>query len=83
MGSGFEHAALAVFTTLAPMGAGAFIVLTYAFLAGKPDQAAAKRLDRWTALPLAVLAVGFAGAFMHLASPRHFRTRSWRACCSS
>lgn len=69
MGSGFEHAALAVFTTLAPMGAGAFIVLTYAFLAGKPDQAAAKRLDRWTALPLAVLAVGFAGAFMHLASP--------------
>ena len=69
MGSGFEHAALAVFTTLAPMGAGAFIVLTYVFLAGKPDQAAAKRLDRWTALPLAVLAVGFAGAFMHLASP--------------
>lgn len=69
MGSGFEHAALAVFTTLAPMGAGAFIVLTYAFLAGKPDQAAAKRLNRWTALPLAVLAVGFAGAFMHLASP--------------
>lgn len=69
MGSGFEHAALAVFTTLAPMGAGAFVVLTYAFLAGKPDQAAAKRLDRWTALPLAVLAVGFAGAFMHLASP--------------
>ncbi|WP_418831299.1 dimethyl sulfoxide reductase anchor subunit family protein [Paraeggerthella sp.] len=69
MGSGFEHAALAVFTTLAPMGAGAFIVLTYAFLAGKPDQAAAKRLDRWTALPLAVLAVGFTGAFMHLASP--------------
>lgn len=69
MGNGFEHAALAVFTTLAPMGAAAFIALAYAFIAGKPDEAAAKRLDRWTALPLAVLAVGFLGAFMHLASP--------------
>ena len=69
MGSGFEHTALAVFTTLAPMGAGAFVALAYAFLVGKPDEAAAKRLDRWTALPLAVLALGFAGAFMHLASP--------------
>lgn len=69
MGTGFEHTALAVFTTLAPMGAGAFIVLAYAFIAGTPDDAAAKRLDRWTALPLAVLAVGFLGAFMHLASP--------------
>ncbi len=31
MGSGFEHAALAVFTTLAPMGAASFIALAYAF----------------------------------------------------
>lgn len=69
MGNGFEHAALAVFTTLAPMGAAAFIALAYAFIAGKPGEVAAKRLDRWTALPLAVLAVGFVGAFMHLASP--------------
>lgn len=69
MGTGFEHTALAVFTTLAPMGAGAFIALAYAFIAGAPDETAAKRLDRWTALPLAVLAAGFLGAFMHLASP--------------
>ena len=34
MGTGFEHTALAVFTTLAPMGAGAFIALAYAFIAG-------------------------------------------------
>lgn len=71
MGSGFEHTALAVFTTLAPMGAGAFIILAYAFIAGRPDEAAVKRLDRWTALPLGVLATGFLGAFMHLASPLH------------
>ena len=32
MGTGFEHTALAVFTTLAPMGAGAFIALAYAFI---------------------------------------------------
>lgn len=69
MGTGFEHTALAVFTTLAPMGAGAFIALAYAFFVSAPDDAAAKRLDRWTALPLVVLAVGFLGAFMHLASP--------------
>lgn len=69
MGNGFEHAALAVFTTLAPMGALSFIVLTYAFVTGKPNAEATKRLDHWTALPLAVLIVGFMGAFMHLASP--------------
>lgn len=69
MGTGFEHTALAVFTTLAPMGAGAFIALAYAFAVGKPDEEAARRLDRWTALPLAVLAAGFVGAFTHLASP--------------
>lgn len=69
MGFGLEHAALAVFTTLAPMGAGAFIVLAYAFIAEKPDEMSAKRLDRLTALPLVVLAAGFAGAFFHLANP--------------
>ena len=47
MGSGFEHAALVVFTTLAPMGAGAFIVLTYAFLAAsKAGRKAPRPLDR-------------------------------------
>lgn len=71
MGNGFEHAALAVFTTLAPMGAGAFIALAYAFIFDAPDETSAKRLDRWTALPLAVLVGGFVGAFLHLASPLH------------
>ncbi|MBC2888065.1 dimethyl sulfoxide reductase anchor subunit family protein [Gordonibacter massiliensis (ex Traore et al. 2017)] len=69
MGSGFEHAALAVFTTLAPMGAASFIALAYAFVAGKPDAETAKRLDRWTAVPAIVMVAGFVGAFMHLANP--------------
>ena len=51
MGSGFEHAALAVFTTLAPMGAASFIALAYAFATGKIDDDAAKRVDKMTAIP--------------------------------
>lgn len=69
MGSGFAEAPLAVFTTLAPMAAASFIVLAYAFLAGKPSDEAAKRLDRATALPAIVMLAGFIGAFTHLASP--------------
>lgn len=69
MGSGFSEAPLAVFTTLAPMGAAAFIVVLYAVCAGTLDKDAMRRLDRWTALPLIVVAVGFLGAFFHLANP--------------
>lgn len=69
MGSGFEHAALAVFTTLAPMGAASFIALAYAFATGKIDDDAAKRVDKMTAIPAVVMLVGFIGSFMHLASP--------------
>lgn len=69
MGSGFSEAPLAVFTTLAPMAAASFIVLAYVFLAGKPGDEAARRLDRATALPAVVMLAGFVGAFFHLASP--------------
>lgn len=69
MGSGFEHAALAVFTTLAPMGAASFIALAYAFAAGKVDDAAAKRVDKLTVIPAIVMLAGFIGAFLHLANP--------------
>ena len=81
MGTGFEHTALAVFTTLAPMGAGAFIALAYAFIAGAPDETAAKRLDCWTALPLAVSHDDDTGEAFLFASvvrfpDRHDRNRS-------
>ncbi len=71
MGTGFSEAALAVFTTLAPMGAASFIALLFAFAIGKPDEQTAKRIDRWTVLPVVVLALGFAAAFFHLANPAH------------
>lgn len=69
MGSEFEHAALAIFTTLAPMGAASFIALAYTFVASKPDADATKRLDKLTAIPAVVMIIGFVGAFLHLASP--------------
>ena len=69
MGNGFSEAALAVFTTLAPMGACAFIVLCAACFKGAFEGAAGKALDKAAFLPLAVVAVGFIGAFFHLANP--------------
>ena len=69
MGTGFAEAPLAVFTTLAPMGAAAFIVLLAAALKGAYAGDAARRIDRMTVLPVAVILAGFVGAFFHLASP--------------
>ena len=69
MGNGFSEAALAVFTTLAPMGACAFIVLCAACFKGAFEGVSAKALDKAAFLPLVVVAVGFIGAFFHLASP--------------
>ncbi|MCI8468639.1 MAG: dimethyl sulfoxide reductase anchor subunit [Eggerthellaceae bacterium] len=71
MAAGLEHAPLALFTTLAPMAAASFIVLAYVFIAVRPDAEAARRLDRWTALPAVVMALGMGAAFLHLADPSH------------
>lgn len=69
MGTGFSDAALAVFTTLAPMGACAFIVLATAFAAQTIEGEKAKGVDRMTMIPLLFLLVGFIGATFHLANP--------------
>lgn len=69
MEAGLTHLPLALFTTLAPMGAAAFLVIAYAFVAGKPDEAQARRIDRWTALPAAFMLAGIVAAFFHLANP--------------
>lgn len=71
MGNGFTDAALAIFTTLAPMAAVSFIALAYTFISGKPDAETTKRLDRWTTVLAVVLIAGFVGAFMHIATPGH------------
>jgi anaerobic dimethyl sulfoxide reductase subunit C (anchor subunit)/Tat-targeted selenate reductase subunit YnfH len=69
MGTGFSDAALAVFTTLAPMGACAFVILAAAFATNSIDDEAAKRIDRMTLIPLLFILAGFIGATFHLASP--------------
>ncbi|MGN0078595.1 MAG: dimethyl sulfoxide reductase anchor subunit family protein [Coriobacteriales bacterium] len=71
MGSGFSEAPLALFTTLAPSGAAAFIVLFIAILmAGSElDKESLRHLDKTTTLPVAVLLAGFACTLFHVANP--------------
>lgn len=62
---------LALFTTLAPIGAGAFIALAVAFFTTKFSDEQLKKIDCMTTIPVIVLIVGFICAFFHLASPMH------------
>ena len=62
---------LALFTTLAPIGAGAFIALAVAFFTTKFSDEQLKEIDRMTTIPVVVLVAGFICAFFHLASPMH------------
>ena len=62
---------LALFTTLAPIGAGAFIALAVAFFTTKFSDEQLKKIDRMTTIPVVVLIVGFICAFFHLANPMH------------
>ena len=62
---------LALFTTLAPIGAGAFIALAVAFFTTKFTDEQLKKIDRMTTIPVVVLVAGFICAFFHLASPMH------------
>lgn len=65
----FAEMPLALFSTLAPMGAGAFVILVIAFLTAKLDGDALKKIDRFTVIPVAFVVVGFIAAFFHLANP--------------
>ncbi len=62
---------LALFTTLAPIGAGALIALAVAFFTTKFSDEQLKKIDRMTTIPVVVLVAGFICAFFHLASPMH------------
>lgn len=62
---------LALFTTLAPIGAGAFIALAVAFFTTKFSDEQLKKIDRMTTIPVVVLVLGFICAFFHLANPLH------------
>lgn len=69
MVAAFAELPLALFTTLAPVGAGAFLVLAFAACSDALKGEGLRKADRLTAIPLAVTLVGFVAAFAHLASP--------------
>jgi anaerobic dimethyl sulfoxide reductase subunit C (anchor subunit)/Tat-targeted selenate reductase subunit YnfH len=60
---------LALFTTLSSIGAGAFVTLAVAQLAGSVSADAQKKLGRAMTLPVVLVVLSFIAAFCHLASP--------------
>lgn len=62
---------LALFTTLASIGAGAFIALTLAFFKLDLDDSQLKRIDRLSWIAFAVLIVGFIASAFHVTTPAH------------
>lgn len=60
---------LALFSSIAPMGAGAFLILAISCFTGTPDAEIAKKADKLTVIPIVITAVGFICAFFHLANP--------------
>lgn len=71
MASAFAELPLALFSTLAPMGAGAFLILAILFSTTNMEEDAARRIDKLTAIPVGLVIVGFIAAFFHLANPLH------------
>lgn len=60
---------LALFTTFASIGAGAFLALVVAFFAGTFSDDQLKKIDKLTIIPFLVVVIGFIAAVFHLASP--------------
>lgn len=71
MTAAFAELPLAVFTTLAPVGAGAFTVLAFVLGCGESDAESRVRFDRFFFAPLIVVCLGFAASMAHLADPSH------------
>lgn len=71
METAFSELPLAFFTTLAPLGAGAFVALATAFFTVSLSEEQVKKIDKFSLIPAAIVLVGFAASFFHLASPLH------------
>ncbi len=69
MEAAFSEMPLALFTTFAPMGAGAFIALAVAFFTTKFDEAELKKIDKMTLIAFAFVVVGFIASLFHLTNP--------------
>lgn len=69
MGAALQDLPLAIFSTLAPIGAGAFIALFIAFLKRDYTSEELKKVDTFTIAPILVAVVGLCASFAHLATP--------------
>lgn len=61
---------LALFTTLAPVGVGAFVLFAIAFFTVKFSDEQLKKIDMMTLVPLGFILVGFAPSFLYRAHPQ-------------
>ena len=68
MSAAFAEMPLALFTTLASIGAGAFITLACAIFTAKLSDEQLARIDKMAVIPAIVVIVGFIAAFFHLAN---------------
>ena len=71
MEAAFAEMPLALFTTLASMGAGGFIAVAIALFTAKPTDEQLKKIDRLTLIPLVLTILGFIAAFFHLTNALH------------
>lgn len=60
---------LALFTTLAPFGAGAFVLIAISLFVTQFEETELARLDKLTLIPLGIVCVGFLISVFHLAAP--------------
>lgn len=65
----FNEITLVLFTTLAPSGAVAYLIMGLPVLAGRAQGEAARRLNKWSWLPLVVTMVGLIASATHLGNP--------------
>ena len=65
----FGEITLVLFTTLAPSGAVAYLLMNLPVLFGRVDGALRQRLDRLSCLPLAITMVGLIASATHLGNP--------------
>ena len=69
MAAAMNEIFLAIFTTLVPLGVGAFVVLALANSFLVPTDEQQKKLDKLTLIPLLVICAGFVSSFLHLQAP--------------
>lgn len=65
----FGEITLVLFTTLAPSGAVAYLIMGLPVLVGRAQDEVARRLNQWSCLPLVVTMVGLIASATHLGNP--------------